>query len=107
MTKEGFEDLQQEFLQSGLSLKLYLQQIGTGYSTWSYWRKKYSAGPSPEVMAPVTFTKPPVREPADSGGMPAGATLLFPNGVRAHFGSGAEGVLMEILTKSLSCDVLP
>ena len=31
----------------------------------------------------------------------------FPNGLRAHFGSGTEGVLLELLNKSLSAHVLP
>ena len=30
-----------------------------------------------------------------------GVTLAFPNGVRAHFGRGSEGVLMEVLTQSM------
>ena len=38
-------------------------------------------------------------------GLP-GVTIAFPNGVRAHFGSGSEGVLMDVLTKSMS-HVLP
>ena len=42
-----------------------------------------------------------------TGAMPSGATLLFPNGLRAHFGSGTESVLMELLTKSLVAHVLP
>ena len=41
------------------------------------------------------------------GNVPSGATLLFPNGLRAYFGSGTEGVLLELLNKSLSAHVLP
>ncbi len=41
MTKEEFLQLQSAHQASGLSLKLYLKQIGTGYSTYNYWRKKY------------------------------------------------------------------
>ena len=35
-----------------------------------------------------------------------GVTLAFTDGVRAHFGRGSEGMLMEVLTKSMS-HVLP
>jgi len=32
---------------------------------------------------------------------------LFPNGLRAHFGSGTEDVLRDLLDKSLVSHVLP
>ena len=35
------------------------------------------------------------------GQVPAGVSLLFPNGLRAHFGGGSEKLLMELLTHSL------
>lgn len=35
-----------------------------------------------------------------------GVTLAFPNGVRAHFGRGSEGVLMEVLSQSMTDHVL-
>jgi hypothetical protein len=40
MTKEEFEELQLQQSQSALSLKSYLRQTGTSYSTYNYWRKK-------------------------------------------------------------------
>lgn len=33
--------------------------------------------------------------------VPQGVSLLFPNGLRAHFGGGSEKLLMELLTHSL------
>ncbi len=36
-----------------------------------------------------------------------GATLLFPNGLHAHFGSGTEELLRDLLNKSLMNHVLP
>lgn len=33
--------------------------------------------------------------------VPQGVSLLFPNGLRAHFGCGSEKLLMELLTHSL------
>ena len=56
------------------------------------------------------FMKARTRESASAASandMPSGTTLLFPNGLRAHFGRGAESILMEILKKSLSSHVLP
>jgi putative transposase len=56
-------------------------------------------------LAPISFTQP--SDPVFTGAVPSGVTLLFPNGLRAHFGSGTEGVLLELLNKSLSTHVLP
>ena len=97
MTKEEFEVLQLDLQQSGKSVKDY---------TYNYWRKKLLAkdNPKPE-LAPISFTQH--ADPVFSGSVPTGATLLFPNGLRAHFGSGTESVLMELLTKSLTDHVLP
>ena len=108
MTKEEFLQFQSDHQASGLSLKLYLQQTGTCYSTYNYWRKKYcSQGESLHDLAPISFRK---REPSFhsfSCDVPTGATLLFPNGLRAHFGSGTEELLRDLLDKSLMSHVLP
>ena len=106
MTKEEFEVLQLDLQQSGKSLKRYLHEAGIGYSTYNYWRKKYGEEAKPKGgLAPISLTRP--VGPGFTGVVPSGATLLFPNGLRAHFGSGTEGVLMELLNKSLDSHVLP
>jgi len=106
MTKEEFEVLQLDLQQSGMSIKDYLQHVGINYSTYNYWRKKMTEkGSSKPELAPISFTQP--SDPVFSGVVPSGATLLFPNGLRAHFGSGSESVLLELLNKSLSAHVLP
>ena len=109
MTKEEFLQLQSDHQRSGLSLKSYLQQIGTGYSTYNYWRKKYcSVEDQPHELAPISFRHPsPSSGSVFSGDVPCGATLLFPNGLRAHFGSGTEDMLRELLNQSLVSHVLP
>ena len=108
MTKEDFLQLQSAHQQSGLSLKSYLQQIGMGYSTYNYWRKKYcSQDAMPRELAPVSFRHAESSSALSGGEIPSGATLLFPNGLRAHFGSGTEDVLRELLDKSLTGHVLP
>ena len=106
MTKEEFEVLQLDLQQSGKSIKEYLHDAGVNYSTYNYWRKKMTEKESskPE-LAPISFKQP--SDPVFTGAVPSGATLLFPNGLRAHFGSGTEGVLLELLNKSLSAHVLP
>ncbi len=48
----------------------------------------------------VTFKQPPA-EPVLGEQVPQGVSLLFPNGLRAHFGNGSEKLLMELLTQSL------
>ena len=106
MTKEEFEVLQLDLQQSGKSVNDYLHDYGINYSTYNYWRKKFlvKEDPKPE-LAPISFTQH--ADPVFSSAVPSGATLLFPNGLRAHFGSGTEGVLLELLNKSLSTHVLP
>ena len=108
MTKEEFLQLQSDQRHSGLSLKSYLKQIGTGYSTYNYWRKKYFTPEAPRHdLAPISFRPSSPSSVSFSGEVPVGATLLFPNGLRAHFGSGTEDVLRELLDKSLLSHVLP
>ena len=106
MTKEEFEVLQLDLQQSGKSVTKYLQHVGINYNTYNYWRKKLKENDSPKPeLAPISFTQP--ADPVFSGAVPSGATLLFPNGLRAHFGIGTESVLLELLNKSLSSHVLP
>ena len=108
MTKEEFLQLQSDHQASGLSLKLYLQQIGTGYSTYNYWRKKYCSQEDPvRDLAPISFRQSVPSCNTFIGDVPSGATLLFPNGLRAHFGSGTEELLRDLLDKSLVSHVLP
>ena len=106
MTREEFEVLQLDLQQSGKSVKEYLHDAGVNYSTYNYWRKKMTEKDSskPE-LAPICFTQH--ADPVFTGTVPSGATLLFPNGLRAHFGGGTENVLLELLNKSLSAHVLP
>ena len=106
MTKEEFKDLQLDLQQSGMPVTKYLQHVGINYNTYNYWRNKLKENDSqkPE-LAPISFTQS--ADPMFTGTIPSGATLIFPNGLRAHFGSGTESILMELLTKSLVAHVLP
>ena len=106
MTKEEFEALQLDLQQSGKPLMSYLKEAGVSYSTYTYWRRKAYAGKeAPLPIAPISFTRH--ADPVFSGSVPTGATLLFPNGLRAHFVSGTEDVLRDLLDKSLASHVLP
>ncbi len=107
MTKEDFMTLQQQLQESGKPLMSYLHDTGINYSTYTYWRRKveHDSRPEPE-MAPISLRQPSPDQ-AFTGAVPSGATLLFPNGLRAHFGSGTEVMLMELLNKSLVSHVLP
>ena len=110
MTKDEFTSLQLQYHQSGKSLKQFLSDTGICYSNYHYWDKKYKTVDAPKELAPIMFMKARTRESASAASanvMPSGTTLLFPNGLRAHFGRGAEIILMEILQKSLSGHVLP
>ena len=106
MTKEEFEVLQLDLQQSGKSVKDYLRDAGVNYSTYNYWRKKFLVKDDPKLdLAPISFTQH--ADPVFPSSVPSGATLLFPNGLRSHFGSGTESVLLELLNKSLVSHVLP
>ena len=107
MTKEGFTEFQHSFEQSGLPLMVYLQQSGISYSTYYYWRKKFGLpSDTASVLAPIAFSSSPSSSVTPET-ISTGTTLLFPNGLRAHFGPGSEKVLMELFDKSLSAYVLP
>ena len=106
MTKEEFEVLQLDLQQSGKPLMSYLKDAGVKYSTYTYWRRKMEYEHKPEhPIAPISLTQSP--DSVFTGTVSSGATLLFPNGLRAHFGSGTEDVLRELLDKSLVSHVLP
>ena len=102
MNRQEFEELELQVQQSELPLKSYLQQIGVSYSTYHYWRRKCSVDRSSikQELVPVSI-KQSVMESSPEGQVPHGVSVLFPNGLRAHFGSGSEEILMELFTQSL------
>ena len=102
MNRSEFEELESRVQQRGLPLRLYLEQIGVSYSTYHYWRKKCAAEKESlkQELAPISFKRPTMGSTL-GGQVPQGVSLLFPNGLRAHFGGGSEKLLMELLTHSL------
>ena len=110
MTKSDFQVLQKRAAASGTTLKAFLQAEGVAYSTYNYWSKKTNSESTTLPMAPISIrseSRPVADDPSLSGVGVPGVMLAFPNGVRAHFGSGSESVLMEVLTQSMSGHVLP
>ena len=102
MNRQEFEELELQVQQSNLLLKSYLQQIGVSYSTYHYWRRKCSIDSNSikQELAPISF-KQTATETSPEEQVPHGVAVLFPNGLRAHFGNGSEEILMELFTKSL------
>ena len=78
MNRTGFEELEMQVQQSGLSLKSYLRQIGVSYSTYHYWQKKYSAEKDSikQELAPINIKRPTAELSLD-GQAPYGVSLLF------------------------------
>ena len=110
MTKDEFTSLQLQYQQSDKSLKQFLSYTVICYSNYHYWDKKYKTVDTPKELASIMFMKAMTRESASAASandMPSGTSLLFPNGLRAHFGPGSNDILVEILMKSLSGHVLP
>lgn len=109
MTKEDFRLLQQQHRQSGKSLKQFLIDEDISYSNYRYWNKKFNTENTPQPLAPITFTTSSNNASLSSPltcDVPSGVTLLFPNGLKAHFGAGTEDLLKELLKQSLSAHVL-
>ena len=102
MNRSEFEELESRVQQSGLPLRLYLRQIGVSYSTYHYWSKKCAAEKESlkQELAPISF-KQPTAELTMGEQVPQGVSLLFPNGLRAHFGNGSEKLPPELLNQSL------
>lgn len=108
MTKQEYLEKQSEVLSGGKRLKSILAEHGVPYSTYNYWRNKFTSSGENLPIAPISIKDAEVSgrhstfEKVDA----TGVVLAFPNGLRAHFGRGSEQVLMEVLNKSLS-HVLP
>lgn len=102
MNRQEFEDLELQVQQSGLPLMSYLQQTGVSYSTYHYWRRKSSVDRNSikQELTPISF-KQPATETSPEEQIPHGVAVLFPNGLRAHFGNGSEEILMDLFTQSL------
>ena len=56
MNKEEFVLLQQQYLQSGKSLKDFLKDTGICYSKYNYWNKKCKSDDAPHELAPIMLT---------------------------------------------------
>lgn len=63
MNKE-FVLLQQQYRESGKSLKEFFKDAGICYSKYNYWNKKCKSDDVPHELAPITFTE--AREQASS-----------------------------------------
>lgn len=109
MTKLEFEELQRRFNESGMTLKSFLRAAGIAYTTYNYWSRKIKEEGRHLPIAPIELRNSSAQAhgaPAFSGVTLPGVTLAFPNGVRAHFGSGSETVLLDVLARSMG-HVLP
>ena len=81
-----------------MTLKAFLQAEGVAYSTYNYWCRKTKAESEALPIAPISIC-------SESSEIP-GSGAVVGVGVRAHFGEGSEGVLMEVLEKSMG-HILP
>lgn len=110
MTKSEFEELQLKFKASGMTLKSFLKTVGVAYSSYNYWSHKAKDEGQMLPIAPIelrtNYAQTQTKTVSMSDVEIPGVTISFPNGVRAHFGRGSEGVLVDVLTKSMD-HVLP
>lgn len=107
MTKEGFFQLHDDYLSSGLGLMAYLRENRISYSNYNYWRQKYrieSADENPVPLAPVKI----LSSSFQSNGFPNGdITVKYPNGVIAILSTGMEESALRMITSYTDCHVLP
>lgn len=107
MTKEEFERLQLQQKESGLRLKEFLNLQSIKYTTFNYWRTKYSKDSSGELpLAPIQIQTKPIQRVRSNQGEVSGITLALPNGIQAHFSSGECDLAIQFLTQSLQNHVL-
>ena len=108
MTKDEFVLLQLQYHQSGKGLKAFLKDSGICYSNYHYWDKKYKSADTPQELAPIMFMDTRLNEPVSSvssNDVPSGTTLLFPNGLRAHFGREQKIYLWKFLRFNKAIDI--
>ena len=104
MTKEEFEFLEKRQKESGKSVKAFLRDEGVWFTRYYYWKKKYSQQKMEAGLVPVeihNYTESHCLGLEGIRGEIGGVSLVFPNGLKAHFGRGSEKVLMEVMRKSL------
>lgn len=108
MTKDEFFFLQAQQSISGLSLLKFLKQEQVSYSTYNYWKRKFSTSlerapeGSESTLAPISIKEFPVVAVSSV----CGITLLFPNGVRAHLSFGMEDSTSRLINQYSGCHVL-
>ena len=119
MTKEEFEQLQQQQKESGLGLMAFLKRESIPYSNYNYWNKKYSTETerlNNLPLAPIVFTDElpeersivSVRSPQTAGALfMEGITVVLPNGIQAHFSAGMVSTALQLLTTNQKSHVLP
>ena len=104
MTKEEFAVLQKEQKESGKSIKAFLSARGICFTSYYYWKRKYGQPKVETGLVPIEIHNGGNNHSVNLATIPGelgGVSLAFPNGLRAHFGRGSEGVLIEVLRKSL------
>ena len=106
MDKSEFLEFQRRHAASGMALNEFLKAEGVATSSYYFWRKKYMCeSETLPPMAPITIKQSSHASAGFSviGDVaPVGVVIAFPNGVHAHFGRGSEGILLEVISKSMS-----
>ncbi len=119
MDKEQFLAMQQEQRSSGLTVSEYCQVQSISYSTYNYWRKKYSSTSSTSSTSKAsstttrkqsTSTKGSTTAAQQSGLVPVqlkssqssavrsgGVLIQLPNGVQVEFADSSDSVAIQML----------
>ena len=93
MDKEQFLQLLEAQQSSGLSIQSYCQQHNIPFSSFSYWKKKFttspSSTPSPKRLVPIKVQS----EQRHSFGV----SIHLPNGIDVEFSTSDDKVALQML----------
>ena len=93
MDKEQFLQLLEAQQSSGLSIQSYCQQHNIPFSSFSYWKKKFttspSSTPSPKCLVPIKVQS----EQRHSSGV----SIHLPNGIDVEFSTSEDKVALQML----------
>ena len=93
MNKEQFLELLESQQSSGLSIQCYCQQHNIPFSSFSYWKKKFttspSSTPSPKGLVPIKVHS----EQRHSSGV----SIHLPNGIDVEFSTSEDKVALQML----------
>ena len=93
MDKEQFLQLLEAQQSSGLSIPNYCQQHNIPFSSFSYWKKKFTTSPS---SSPSSKRLVPIKVQSEQRHS-TGVSIHLPNGIDVEFSTSDDKVALQML----------